>query len=100
MLTFCPTSRFSSVDLPTFGRPAIAINPVRCASVMDRQPAQYPGGGFLLGGAAACAVPLPRDTQIGDLAGHHECLVVRLAAGVEHAVFRQTEVPALQVFLQ
>src|SRR5688572_4455572 len=30
MLIFWPTSRFRSVDFPTFGRPTIAIEPVRC----------------------------------------------------------------------
>ena len=29
MLTFWPTSAFSSVDLPTFGRPTIATRPQR-----------------------------------------------------------------------
>ena len=29
MLTFCPISAFSSVDLPTFGRPASAAKPQR-----------------------------------------------------------------------
>src|SRR5215470_18230928 len=27
--TFCPTSRFTSVDFPAFGRPTIATNPAR-----------------------------------------------------------------------
>ena len=32
MLIFCPTSAFSSVDLPTFGRPTIATRPQRDAA--------------------------------------------------------------------
>ena len=31
MLIFWPTSAFSSVDLPTLGRPTIATRPHRCA---------------------------------------------------------------------
>src|SRR5436309_2828528 len=27
--TFCPTTRFTNVDLPAFGRPTIATNPAR-----------------------------------------------------------------------
>src|SRR5258708_23357328 len=30
MAIFCPTSRFTSVLLPAFGRPTIATNPARC----------------------------------------------------------------------
>ncbi len=33
MLSFCPTSRFSSVDLPTLGRPTRATVPARCPAV-------------------------------------------------------------------
>src|SRR5215470_9238879 len=29
MATFCPTSRFTRVDFPAFGRPTIATNPAR-----------------------------------------------------------------------
>jgi hypothetical protein len=32
MLIFWPTNAFSKVDLPTFGRPTMAIRPQRCAA--------------------------------------------------------------------
>ncbi len=32
MDTFCPTSAFISVDLPTLGLPTMAIRPQRCSS--------------------------------------------------------------------
>src|SRR5258708_36283137 len=31
--TLCPTSRFTSVDLPTLVRPATATNPARCSPI-------------------------------------------------------------------
>src|SRR5258708_4442959 len=34
MAIFCPTSRFTSVLLPAFGRPTIATNPARCPAVV------------------------------------------------------------------
>ena len=36
MLILRPSSAFSSVDLPTFGRPTIAANPQRCARLHGR----------------------------------------------------------------
>jgi len=35
---FCPTMRFSNVDLPTFGRPMIATNPERNVGFSVTQP--------------------------------------------------------------
>src|SRR5258705_11356851 len=32
MAIFCPTSRFTKVDFPAFGRPTIATNPDLCAA--------------------------------------------------------------------
>src|SRR6266853_5072516 len=34
MAIFCPTSRFTSVLLPAFGRPTIATNPARCPALV------------------------------------------------------------------
>ncbi len=42
MLTFCPTSAFNSVDLPTFGRPASVTNPERMARGISRWPRRRP----------------------------------------------------------
>src|ERR1700684_3689937 len=56
MLSFCPTSALSSVDLPTLGRPASATKPLR-NSVMTRlvsapecvpQPSALPAAGWML----------------------------------------------------
>src|SRR4051812_44252124 len=60
MLIFCPTSAFSSVDLPTFGRPTMATSP-------QRRPAR--------GSPASSVRPAPSGTRGSDtgasFAGRH-----------------------------
>jgi len=43
MLTFWPTSAFNKVDLPTFGRPTIAISPQRVESAVAWAPTGMSG---------------------------------------------------------
>src|SRR5579863_2996574 len=40
--TLCPTSRFTSVDLPTLVRPATATNPARCSLIVLTALFHYP----------------------------------------------------------
>ena len=116
MLTFCPTSALSKVDLPTFGRPTSAAKPLRklsedeadleVTSVVYRNqeppqrslPALLAGvrdfredalGGFLLGAAAARAAARVLAVQVRDLAGHMERLRVGLAFDPVDRVTRQ-----------
>ena len=61
METFCPTSALSNVDLPTLGRPTMAMRPQRCGRSVSCMAVsrlglpdlrQQGGGRLLLGGAA------------------------------------------------
>src|SRR5438132_1239322 len=101
MLIFCPTRWLSSVDLPTFGRPTIATRPVRCtASLMrDRARIRRPCG-FLLGAAAAQALALRADVELGYFARHLKNLLVRLAVHGDHRIARQRQLAALQMLLE
>src|SRR5690554_4592338 len=103
--SFCPRIWLSRVDLPTLGRPTMAIWPQRgaVASVIRFLHAhgnQRLSGGFLFGQATAVA-----DAE--GLAGHQfypafdpESPAMRLATDIDHLVLRQFAVLALQVFLQ
>ena len=109
MLSFCPTSALSSVDLPTFGRPTRAAKPLRksgagsldCGlSVAARSPPAC-------GSAASCSArrrlePLPsaRSSQRRHLAADVEDLRVGLALDALHRVARQRKTARLQVLLQ
>src|SRR5579863_506364 len=58
--TLCPTSRFTSVDLPTLVRPATATNPARCSPIaltaLFFDPIQREAGGGLLALLLAAAL--------------------------------------------
>jgi hypothetical protein len=106
--TCTPTILFSSVDLPTFGRPTMAIVPVRKrlgAHAFSRRDLR--GTCARTSSAAACSAarrvgPLPggRDAEVVDAAFDREGLLVRLAVGALHRIARQREAPPLQHLLQ
>src|SRR5215469_7891061 len=108
MLSFCPTSALSRVDLPTFGRPTSAAKPQRksaegsviaiiCGRVEARQ---YALGRLLLGTPAARAAALGGKPQHRHLAGHMKGLLVRFPLDPLHPVAREHDAARLQVFLQ
>src|SRR5690606_15263259 len=100
MLTLRPTSAFSSVDLPTLGRPTSAIKPARkpSASMTDFLEKTLCGG--LLGAAAAGAFGARLELQRRYAAGHLEYLPVGGTADRQGFVLGQAESPLLQQFLQ
>src|SRR6185437_13104210 len=105
MLMRAPTSAFSSVDLPTEGRPTIATWPARCAAssaiaTRFRQQIERLCRGLLLGGTAACAGAARRDPEVGDPALDDECLRVRLAGRRDDLVDWLGQPPLVQRFLQ
>ena len=99
-----PTSALTSVDLPTLGRPTIAIWPqrnalaavgsgARCLFIRLRR-------GGLLRGPPARPRSDRRDIQRRDATDHLEYLQMRLAADFDDRVFRHRQPPALQPFLE
>ena len=108
MLSFCPTSALSSVDLPTFGRPTSAAKPLRksgagalnwvCPEAFRSPRAAL--GGLLLGAAPARAATLGARPSARHLAADAEGLRVILALDVQHRVARQAKPARLQVLLQ
>ena len=111
MLSFSPTSAFSSVDLPTLGRPASATKPLRNSLSVTvsltlwphRQAfrvAEHALGGLLLGAAAARAAALRAPRQRLDLAAHPKHLRVQFALDALDDVARQRQAPRLQQLLQ
>src|SRR6185436_1843521 len=101
METFSPTSAFSSVDLPTLGRPTSAAKPARNAAASDMtQRLQRRLCRHLLGAAAAAALAFGLDAGVGHNARHPEDLHVRLAAGALDGVHGQRMPIRLQEFLQ
>src|SRR5271170_8244019 len=91
MATLCPTSRFTSVDLPTLVRPATATNPARCSPMaltalfLDSAQCEARGGLLALLLAAAFG-----DTEIapGDSDSRGETLGVIGTAGRDQFVHR------------
>src|SRR5262252_6591017 len=102
MLIFSPISAFSSVDLPTFGRPMIATKPQRPVSPSLRltgQHRQHRRRRFLFGVTAARAATGGVCISFFDGASDDERLLVIAAAHRLHAVDRQLESIALEPFL-
>src|SRR5688572_17283225 len=102
MLMRAPTSRFSSVDLPTFGRPTIVAVPARCAgrgSGARRELISLPRS-LLLRGPPAGAFAQRAYAHLRDDAFDLELLLVRLAAGRHHGVLGQRALAPLEIFLQ
>src|SRR5512138_74583 len=103
MLTFSPTSVFSSVDLPTFGLPTIATNPQRpsLASLpLTGQYHEHCRGGVLLGSASALPSTGRLNILISNFALDDERLLVIAAVHLRDHVRRQSQTPALQPLLQ
>src|SRR5881394_814562 len=103
MLIFSPISAFSSVDLPTFGRPMIATKPQRPVSPslgLTGQHRQHRRRRFLLGVASARSPTGGVRIFLFDRAGDDERLLVIAAAHGLHAVDRQLEAVALEPFLE
>ncbi len=112
MLSFAPTRRFSSVDLPTFGRPTIATRPQRKSrgrvvaiiAAPSRRlpsrprrprpppPARPPAG--------SCPLPAATIAERGNPAFDGERLRVRLADDRRDGVFGHRDAPRLEPFLQ
>src|SRR6185437_15505076 len=108
MLTFCPTSALSSVDLPTFGRPTSAAKPQRKSaegSVIAStygiiHGRQYALRGLLLGTPAARSLARGGKPQRRDLTGHVEGLRVGLPLDPLYFVPRQRDPAGLEILLQ
>src|SRR5947207_14646165 len=98
-----PTSALTSVDLPTLGRPTIAISPQRNAPSSASSPRclfiRLRRGG-LLRGPPARSRSGRRDIQRRDAADDLEYLQMCLAADFQDRVFRHRQPPALQPFLE
>src|SRR5690242_17480241 len=84
MLTFWPTSAFTSDDLPTLGRPTTATIPLR----MDREFLQHSCRGGLLRAFARVGLAFGRLAAIGEPARHLELRAVRRAVRAPHLVHR------------
>ena len=79
MLSFSPTSVFSSVDLPTFGLPTIATKPQRPVSVsvlLTGQHQQHRRSSFLFRSAAALSVTGRMGILLSNFAIDGERLLV------------------------
>src|SRR6187397_3745647 len=104
MLSFSPTSVFSSVDLPTFGLPTIATNPQRpsLASLvaLTGQFHEHRRGSVLLSSAPALPSTDRLNILISNFTFDHERLLMIAAVHGRHRVRRQRQTPALQPLLQ
>src|SRR4030067_136784 len=112
MLTFCPTRRLSKVDLPAFGRPRIATNPLwkpSCGCVSADVPLVIgfalqkfasARGGCLLGITTAAAFALHGLRQGWPATFHDKVLVMRLPADFQHVIGRRGQRLALKKLLQ
>src|SRR6187399_3181359 len=102
MESFSPTSAFSSVDLPTLGRPTSAAKPARnvAGSFMHTQPTQGSLCRDLFGTPAARPFALGLERRVRHDAGHEKGLGVRLAADALDGVLRQCATIGLKIFLQ
>src|SRR5574340_634234 len=99
MLSFWPIRWLSRVDLPTLGRPTMAMTPVRNAGSAMEHLIGVPGG-VLLGAAAAMSLAQGADVQRLDAAFHLELLLVSIPVGGHHDIGRQGDLAALQILLQ
>ncbi len=107
-----PTSAFTSVDLPTFGRPTMATMPARNAGALTSSAVldwRISAGSRLeqLCAAANCSArrrlppsPTATDAERRNLAGHGERLRMRIAAQRGQRVHRQGQPCACSSFLQ
>src|SRR5207245_11281297 len=111
MLTFCPTSRLRSVDLPTFGRPTIATWPQRKLAGSDdsvmgsdsctgHRHCVRGGGGGLFGGPSAGTRAARHDRQRRNPAVDSERLRMRFTGDGHDDVLGDRELSPLQPFLQ
>src|SRR3989344_6047426 len=102
MLIFCPTSLFSSVDLPAFGRPASVTRPLRVvASVISAiQQVQGLSRCFLLGMSAAVAFASHGPVQYRHMAFDHKILIVRFTGHVPDKIGRCRQGKFLQILLE
>src|SRR5688572_5040210 len=103
MLSFSPTSVFSSVDLPTFGLPTMATNPQRpspASLLLTRQHHEHRGGGFLLRSASALSSTGRLNIPFSNCALDDERLLVIAPLHRRDHVRRQGQAPALQPLLQ
>src|SRR5690606_6651989 len=109
--SFWPISVFSSVDLPTLGRPTMAIVPQRNSSFMTCLAVGRPRSGagkrfvratrrFLLGQAAAGAGAERTRVERRNAALDLETLIVRCAVRRHDIVLRERVFAALQPLLQ
>src|SRR5262245_22798045 len=107
MLMRSPTSAFSSVDLPTDGRPTIATWPQRKPSPRSsatHSPRDDLRMGarrrFLLRGAAARTAALRDDSDRGNPAFDGERLRMRLPRRADDCVLGHRQLACLKPFLQ
>src|SRR5262245_49428462 len=103
MLSFSPTSVFSSVDLPTFGLPTIATNPQRpsLASLpFTGQYHEHRRGSILLSSAPALPSTGRLNIPISHFTLDDERLLVIAAVHGRNHVRRQRQTLALQPLLQ
>ncbi len=91
MLSFSPTSVFSSVDLPTFGLPTIATKPQRPVSVsvlLTGQHQQHRSSSFLFRSAATLSVTGRMGILLSNFAIDGERLLVVASLHGRHHVRR------------
>src|SRR5512140_957800 len=109
MAIFSPISLLSRLDLPVFGRPAIATVPQRNAVMDSRARAldrsgldllEEAGRRLLLGAPPRTASSRRAQAQAGGDALDLEFLLVGRAGGRDDAVFRELLPAALQQLLQ
>src|SRR5690606_27298309 len=91
--SFCPRMWLSRVDLPTLGRPTMAIWPQRGAAAsvirfLHAQGDQRLSGGFLFGKAATAADAEGLAGHQVDPALHPEGPAMGLTADIHHFVLR------------
>src|SRR5262245_23501831 len=100
MLTGCSTSALSSVDLPTFGRPASAAKPQRNDSSAIGDAFQQAARRLLLGVLATVALAALRETHLLHLGTHGEMLLVRLSFDALDRVARSRQATRLEELLE
>jgi hypothetical protein len=95
MVTLRPTRAFTSVDLPTLGRPTMATMPARKGAPLmglahfGRQQIQHLARRQLLGAPPAAALAHRHEPERGHLAGDRERLRVRISRHGGQGIHRQ-----------
>src|SRR5260221_4431712 len=101
MAIFSPTSLLSRLDLPVFGRPAMAVVPKRKALIGSTvQLLEQVGSGLLLGALPGASRAARLQVEILHHALDLEQEVLLCARGGDHVVLGRGAALALQVFLQ